>query len=836
MAYSLPHTFTSNTYSGRKLTLTISETVNADKNTSTLNWTLKSSGGSATFYSIAETTVKINGTQVYHKGETSWSDEVFPAKTGSTSGKITVTHNANGTKTGVTVVFKTQVYNSTVQDYGGTIDLTKIDTYTLDISADSHSKITVNRTSSGYTGASIGNIADGTRLYKGDKLEISFGADSGFIVSSHKVNNSSFTSGNTHTVSGNVSVTSSAEQTYKLTISTSSYGQVTVKRTSSNYGSTGNLSNNAVLYKNDKLQITFSVSSSTYQVDTHTVNGSTFTSGNTYTVSGNTTVVVSGKQLLTTAKSSGDMSGATGSITVTVTRYNTSYYHSIKAKVGSKTWWISVSDGVGSLSSTESKFVATSFSLATATTFFNWMPNKQSEVCTLTCYTYTSSSASSALGSTTSTFNVKTKESESRPVVTGTVIDTSDMVNLTESENILIPGYSLAQLTINTTVKYGADIESIKVNNEYIPSVSPISEIGYIGSLATSFNIEVTDSRGYKNTPLTIQPSGESISYTPLTFKYKLYRENPTDNTIKLTFSGNAFLDDFGGSYSNEIKIGYQYREAGTGSYSPINYINANNILTGATTYRSTDGQTPDSNVIELPETFDYRKSYQFKIYAKDGNSNVWFPFLEEYKDVTLTSLSYTTTVQKGIPVFDWGENDFRVNGDFSVVGDFNAPNHNNHVLWSYYNLGLSDGKQMTGDERIVLSERVQDQTHGLCICFKGAGDSIGTNRVSFFIPKNIISAGSTSLGSGFGYPFIMASPAHHTSTGTGDPDYWYTRLGHKYLYIYKESDDTGTYASDYGKTVIRGHLFNNNPFTWVTNRVMATDNDNWVLAWVYGV
>ena len=119
-------TFTSASYEGRYLQLTITETVNVAANTSTLSWTLTSAGGSAVYYTVDTTTVTINGTTVYEKARTNWEDRVFPAAKGSVSGTITVAHNSDGTKT-VDVGFSTRVYIFGPQEYGGTMKLTNID-------------------------------------------------------------------------------------------------------------------------------------------------------------------------------------------------------------------------------------------------------------------------------------------------------------------------------------------------------------------------------------------------------------------------------------------------------------------------------------------------------------------------------------------------------------------------------------------------------------------------------------------------------------------------------------------------------------------------------------
>lgn len=119
-------TFKSNSYEGRYLQLTITESVNVKANTSTLTWTLQCLGGSVNYYSTAPTTVTINGAVVYSKGATSWDSKVFPAAKGSTSGTITVAHGSDGKKS-ITVGFSTRVYYSTAQEYGGSMTLTNID-------------------------------------------------------------------------------------------------------------------------------------------------------------------------------------------------------------------------------------------------------------------------------------------------------------------------------------------------------------------------------------------------------------------------------------------------------------------------------------------------------------------------------------------------------------------------------------------------------------------------------------------------------------------------------------------------------------------------------------
>ena len=137
-------TFTSKTYDGRYLQLTITESVNVIANTSTLTWTMKSRGGAVSYYSTGPTTVTINGTQVYYKARTGWSTEQFPAAKGTVSGTITVAHNSNGAKS-VSVGFSTAIYISAVTEHGGTMTLTTID----------RSAPTVSVTTSSVTASSV---------------------------------------------------------------------------------------------------------------------------------------------------------------------------------------------------------------------------------------------------------------------------------------------------------------------------------------------------------------------------------------------------------------------------------------------------------------------------------------------------------------------------------------------------------------------------------------------------------------------------------------------------------------------------------------------------------
>ena len=114
-------------YDGRYLKLTVvEESYSIANNTSTVRWTLESIGGSVNYYTIYNWGVWVNGQQIYGTQTTNWNSYNFPAKTGSTTGTITVAHNADGSAGAVGFQLNGCVYYNRTNSYTGSISLTKI--------------------------------------------------------------------------------------------------------------------------------------------------------------------------------------------------------------------------------------------------------------------------------------------------------------------------------------------------------------------------------------------------------------------------------------------------------------------------------------------------------------------------------------------------------------------------------------------------------------------------------------------------------------------------------------------------------------------------------------
>lgn len=198
----------------RQIEVVWSSTNDTTNNKSTVSWSAYSrcpdSDNTVRYVNAWNITVTINGTAKNINGSTT---KKLTKNLLIGSGSVTIAHGSDGRKTGVPVAISASIWDSskTNATYSGTINLDPNPVYTLNLTGQgSNTTIAVSRTSSAGAG-SIGTISNGAMLYYGDVLRISASAASNFQLKTLKVNGSNFTSGNTHTVSGDVSVTTTAQ-------------------------------------------------------------------------------------------------------------------------------------------------------------------------------------------------------------------------------------------------------------------------------------------------------------------------------------------------------------------------------------------------------------------------------------------------------------------------------------------------------------------------------------------------------------------------------------------------------------------------------------------------
>lgn len=94
---------------------------------------------------------------------------------------------------------------------GSAINSGTVRTFNLSISQGSNSTVTVVRTASPRKNASTGTLSNGSPIYTGDVLTVTFGASSGYAIDTHTVNGITFKSGNQINVTKDLAIVSTAK-------------------------------------------------------------------------------------------------------------------------------------------------------------------------------------------------------------------------------------------------------------------------------------------------------------------------------------------------------------------------------------------------------------------------------------------------------------------------------------------------------------------------------------------------------------------------------------------------------------------------------------------------
>lgn len=309
--------------------------------------------------------------------------------------------------------------------------------------------------------------------------------------------------------------------------------------------------------------------------------------------------------------------------TVVISRKNDAFTHSIAYSFGTLSGYL---DADGSAVSQLTRLSATTVNFLLPESFYYQIPNASSGVCTLTCTTW---SGTTQIGQPqTAQFTVTAAQALCEPVVSGTVVDVNDVTaTMTEDPGKLIRFLSTARCTISAQSRYGATITQLRINGTAVTDTVldiPNAELDTV-------EFQATDSRGYT---VTCRVTPEIIPYIQLTNNASVQRTDPTGGNAVLTLQGSCWKGTFG-AVDNILEIEYQ-----VGGEEPV-YL----------TPRIAD----DSSyclTVEL-SGLDYQTSHSIRVTVMDLQ----------------TAVEKTLTVSKGIPVFDWGEEDFRFNVPVELPG-----------------------------------------------------------------------------------------------------------------------------------------------------------------------
>jgi hypothetical protein len=294
--------------------------------------------------------------------------------------------------------------------------------------------------------------------------------------------------------------------------------------------------------------------------------------------------------------------------------------HSIRYEFGLLSGYLTADGGI---SDSEAVFSATTILWSVPESFYSQIPNAKSGTCKLTIKTY---SGTYQIGdSKTGTFVATASKESSSPVVSGNVVDSNDATKqLTGDENKLVRYHSTALCTITATPRNGSSISDKKIGGVSVSGTTrEIEEIEI-----DSIDFRAIDSRGYESTESV---AISLIPYIILTNNPVGQRTDPTSGNAKLTVKGDYFNNSFG-LEQNSISVKYRVRPVGGeyGEYSVADVV----------VFESSYSAEADLSGL------DYRKQYEIEVIVSDK--------LEE--------ITKTAKINKGVPVCDWGENDFRFN------------------------------------------------------------------------------------------------------------------------------------------------------------------------------
>jgi len=197
--------------------------------------------------------------------------------------------------------------------------------------------------------------------------------------------------------------------------------------------------------------------------------------------------------------------------------------------------------------------VDTTFGWTIPTSFYTLIPNATSIVCTVTCQTF---SGATLVGTSSTNFTASVNQTISSPIVNATVTDVNALSTaLTGNNQNMVRFVSNARTVISATAQNSATIVSRSVVCGNLSSTLADSTLNGVES--GSFVVSATDSRGFiSSTTIT----RTLINYVHLTVNPLIYRTQPTNNEVAITFNGNYFNASFG-TTSNSLILMYRFKE-----------------------------------------------------------------------------------------------------------------------------------------------------------------------------------------------------------------------------------------------------------------------------------
>lgn len=639
-------TYKSQYYGERYLELVVTEgSVDSVANTSVLYWTVTVKGYPGYHYLAAGVYLAINGTKVLDYPWDSSATNSFPdsdnSGVNSKSGSITITHNASG-EASVNINYQTALYYSSMEQHGGTFTCTKID------------RASPTVTLSSATAASTTSLTlSGSSNVNCDRWDYSIDGSAWTNYSTTSTTSTSKTvtglSSASHTVkirarkTVNQIYAESGQLSVDLVAPTVSFTVSEITVNGAKISATASVACNIWQYSLDggSTWTSFSTTSSTSATVTlsglavntsYTVNlRARKTSNNLYGSASSKSFTTLGNTKLNSVTTFYPDNEAATTVTYNRTNYVATYKHRLEIKNGNDV--IMFLDGISYDAGTANATIDISTELRE--TLLGLIPSTSktySVTLSLTTYdSYEGGVYGTQIGPvSTATLTLGTTQENSGPTLTASVVDiNATTIDLTGDSSKLVRNASTALCTLSYTTRNNATIVDNEINNIFTTSYT------YNKVSISSFVFYIRDSRGYELTQV-ITPT--MIEYTVPTCVASAERVSPvSSNQVYLLFSGRYYNGYFGETENfNTLTVGYRYKSLDEEEYSQITIISNDNVSTTSTSY------TNVSSLISS-DTFNYTKAYNLRMIVSDRINTV-------ITDVIIT---------KGVPVFDWGENDF---------------------------------------------------------------------------------------------------------------------------------------------------------------------------------
>ncbi|MBE6981594.1 MAG: hypothetical protein E7437_04645 [Ruminococcaceae bacterium] len=311
-----------------------------------------------------------------------------------------------------------------------------------------------------------------------------------------------------------------------------------------------------------------------------------------------------------------------GTAIIAVTRNHASYCYTLGYTFGGCQGYL---DSQGRHSDTPVYLQAQTVIFPIPEVFYEQIPDKTEDKCTLSCTTYMGS-APVGLPSVAQ-FRVLADPAVCAPVLTGSVSDANTQTAvLTGDPQVLVRYLSSACCRPVVIPQKGATIQSLTVNGLPVENGQVVIE----GVESPLFHIAAKDSRGFTAELLMEAPW---VSYVSVSAKVEAKRTDPVSGKVRIFVTGLCYGGSFGACHNTlEATV---------------------TTLTGETVALQTT--VTDNTYTAAGELtgLDYTRSHTLTVKVSDQ----------------VETVTKQVTVGKGVPVFDWGERDFQFHVPITVPG-----------------------------------------------------------------------------------------------------------------------------------------------------------------------